>query len=118
MDIIYLHNLRVETVIGVWEWERRIRQTLLIDIDLGVDVSRAGETDDIADTVDYKAVTDRVIDFTAGSDFHLIEALAGKIAAIVLEEFTVKWIRVQINKQGVVRHVRDIGVIIERGERD
>ena len=118
MDIIYLHNLRVETVIGVWEWERRIRQTLLIDIDLGVDVSRAGETDDIADTVDYKAVTDRVIDFTTRSDFHLIEALAGQIAAIVLEEFNVKWIRVQINKQGVVRHVRDIGVIIERGEQD
>ena len=118
MDIIYLHNLRVETVIGVWEWERRIRQTLLIDIDLGVDVSRAGETDDIADTVDYKAVSDRVIDFTAGSDFHLIEALAGQIAAIVLKEFNVGWIRVQINKQGVVRHVRDIGVIIERGEHD
>jgi 7,8-dihydroneopterin aldolase/epimerase/oxygenase len=118
MDVIYLHNLRVETVIGVWDWERRIRQNLLIDIDLGTDVSRAGETDDIADTVDYKAVSDRVISFTAGSEFRLIEALADRIAAIVLEEFDVKWIRVQINKQGVVRHVRDIGVIIERGERD
>jgi 7,8-dihydroneopterin aldolase/epimerase/oxygenase len=118
MDVIYLHNLRVETVIGVWEWERRIRQTLLIDLDLGTDVSRAAETDDIADTVDYKAVSDRVIGLAVGSEFRLIEALASRIAATVIEEFGLKWIRVRINKQGVVRHVRDIGVVIERGERD
>ena len=118
MDIIYLHNMRVETVIGVWEWERRIRQTLIVDIDLGTDVSRAIETDLIADTVDYKAVSDKVMDISTGSEFHLIEALAGQIAQTILEEFNIQWIQVRINKQGVVRHVRDIGVVIERGRRD
>ena len=118
MDIIYLHNMRVESVIGVWEWERRIRQSLIIDIDLGTDVSRACDTDVIEDTVDYKAVSDKVMDISSASEFHLIEALAGRIAQTILDEFNVQWIRVRINKQGVVRHVRDIGVIIERGRRD
>jgi 7,8-dihydroneopterin aldolase/epimerase/oxygenase len=118
MDIIYLHNMRVETVIGVWEWERRIRQSLIVDIDLGTDVTRAGETDVIEDTVDYKAVSDRVMAISSNSEFHLIEALAARIAQTLLEEFNVQWIRVRINKQGVVRHVRDIGVIIERSRSD
>lgn len=117
MDIIFLHNLRIDAVIGVWEWERRIRQTLQLDIDLGVDTERASRTDDIADTIDYKAVADRIMSFTRDSEFNLIEALADTIARIVLDEFEVKWIRVRINKQGVVRQVRDVGVIIERGER-
>ncbi len=118
MDIVYLHNLKVDTVIGVWEWERRIRQTLIFDIDLGTDVSRAGESDAIEDTVDYKAVSDRVMSFARGSEFRLIEALATHLAKIILDEFDVRWVRIRINKQGVVRHVRDIGVVIERGERD
>lgn len=118
MDIIYLHNLRVDTVIGVWEWERRIRQTLIMDIELGVDIARAGVSDAIEYTVDYQAVTDRIVAFTAASQFKLIEALAENIAQIVLAEFEVSWIRVRVNKQGVVRHVRDVGIIIERGERD
>lgn len=118
MDIVYLHNLRVDTVIGVWEWERRIRQTLILDIDLGTDISRAGETDAIEDTVDYKAVSDRVMDFTRASEFQLIETLATRLANLILEEFDVSWVRLKINKQGVVRNVRDIGVVIERGRRD
>jgi dihydroneopterin aldolase len=115
MDIIYLHNLSIDTVIGVWEWERRIRQTLILDIELGVDAARAGNSDSIEDTVDYQAVTDRIMAFAAASEFRLIEALAEHIAQIVLAEFGVKWIRVKVDKQGVVRHVRDVGVIIERG---
>ncbi len=118
MDIIYLHNMRVETVIGVWDWERRIRQNLIIDIDLGTDASQASKSDMIEDTVDYKAVSDRVMDISSTSEFHLIEALAGTIAQTILDEFAIPWIRVRINKQGVVRHVRDIGVTIERGQRD
>ena len=116
MDIIYLHNLKVDTVIGVWDWERRIRQTLVMDVDLGVDTARAGATDALEYTVDYQAVTERIIAFTAQSTFKLIEALAENIAKIVLTEFAVRWIRVRINKQGVVRHVRDVGIVIERGE--
>lgn len=118
MDIIYLKNLYVDTVIGVWEWERRIRQRLIVDIELGTDASRAMESDDIEDTVDYKAVSDRVVDIASTSEFRLIEALAGRIAQTILEDFDIQWIRVGINKQGVVRNVRDIGVVIERGHRD
>ena len=118
MDIIYLNQLRIDTVIGVWEWERKIRQTLIMDIQLGTDIAAAGASDDINDTVDYKAVSDRVMAFTRESNFALIEALAEGITRIVLDEFDVKWIRLSINKQGVVRHVRDVGIVIERGERD
>ena len=117
MDIVYLNHLTVDTVIGVWDWERRIRQTLIMDLELGVDASAAGASDDLTDTVDYQAVTDRVIAFTASSEFKLIEALAEHIGRIVLSEFKVQWLRLRINKQGVVRHVRDVGVVIERGDR-
>ena len=117
MDIIYLQHLSVDTVIGVWEWERRIRQTLILDLELGLDTRQAGETDDLQYTADYKAVTDRVRDFASASDFKLIEALAENIARILLAEFPVRWVRLKINKQGVVRHVRDVCVIIERGAR-
>jgi dihydroneopterin aldolase len=117
MDIIYLHHLTIDTVIGVWEWERRIRQTLIMDLELGVDATRAGRSDAIADTVDYQAVTDRVLAFAAASEFHLIEALAEHIAQLVLSEFGIEWIRVRVNKQGVVEHVRDVGIIVERSRR-
>ncbi len=117
MDIIYLQHLSVETVIGVWEWERRIRQTLILDIELGLDTRQAGESDDLQFTVDYKAVTDRVRDFVSVSEFKLIEALAENIARILLAEFPVRWVRLKINKRGVLRHVRDVCVIIERGAR-
>lgn len=118
MDIIYLHNLKVETIIGVWEWERRIRQTLILDIDLGTDLTRAGETDAIEDTIDYKAVSDRIMGFARDSEFRLIESLATRLADIIRTEFGVQWVRIKINKQGIIRKVRDIGVIVERGARD
>jgi len=118
MDIIYLHHLTVDTVIGLWDWERQIRQTLVIDLELGVNTGAAGANDDIAHTVDYKAVSDRVIAHTTASEFKLIEALAESIARILLSEFAIEWTRVRINKQGVVRNVRDVGIIIERGQRD
>src|SRR5262249_45491874 len=95
MDIIYLQHLTGDTVIGVWDWERRIRQTLIMDLELGVDTARAGASDDLTATVDYKAVTDRVTSFTAASGFKLIEALAENIARIVLSEFPVQWIKVR-----------------------
>ncbi|MGE0484364.1 MAG: dihydroneopterin aldolase [Gammaproteobacteria bacterium] len=117
MDIVYLRDLRVDALIGVWAWERRIRQTLIMDIELGTDCSRAGASDDIADTVDYKAVTDRIIEATRASGFKLIEALAEHLAQTVLNEFDVRWIRININKRGVLREVRDVGIVIERGER-
>lgn len=117
MDIVYLHNLRVDALIGVWEWERRVKQTVLIDIDMATDISNAAKTDSIDDTVNYKAVTKRVISIAEDSKFFLVEALAEHIAQTILSEFGIPWVRIRINKQGAVRDVKDVGVVIERGER-
>ena len=117
MDIIYLTDLRIDTVIGVNEWERRTTQTLALDIEMGADIRTAAASDDIADTLDYKAVAKRVIALVGESRCLLVETLAERIADILLTEFGVPWCRVRINKQGAVRYVRDVGVIIERGNR-
>ena len=117
MDIIYLHDLRVAAVIGIFDWERRVKQTESIDLDLAEDVVRAAATDSIDGTLNYKAVAKRVAAFTAQSEFQLVETLAERIAAIVRDEFGVRWVRVRINKPGAIRGARDVGVVIERGER-
>lgn len=117
MDIVYIHDLRIETTIGVFDWERRIRQTLVIDLDLGNDNRKAASRDDLADTIDYGAVAGRVRTFVEASEFQLVETLAERIAEILLGEFALPWLRLKITKQGAVRGVRDVGVIIERGQR-
>ncbi len=115
MDIVYLHDLRVAAVIGIFDWERRIRQTISIDLDMSADVARAAKTDKIDDTLNYKAVAKRVIAFVEESEFHLVETLAERIAGVVRDEFGVAWVRVRVNKPGAIRGARDVGVIIERG---
>lgn len=117
MDIIYLKDLRIDTIIGIYEWERRTRQTVILDIELGADIAAAAQTDSIDNTLNYKAVAKRIITFVEGSDFQLIETLAERVAGILLHEFKVPWLRLTVNKQGAVRGVRDVGVIIERGDR-
>lgn len=117
MDIIYIQNLRIETVIGVYGWERQLKQTVILDLELGTDIRKAGVSDAVADTVNYKDVAKRVIQFVENSRYQLVEALAEAVAALVLSEFQVLWLRLKINKQGAVRGVRDVGVVIERGER-
>ena len=117
MDIIYLHDLKVDCVIGVFEWERRIKQTLYIDLDMAADIKRAAASDRIEDALDYKAVAKRVTGFAGDSQFQLVETLAEKIAGIVLGEFKLAWVRVRVNKKGAVRSATDVGVIIERGEK-
>lgn len=117
MDIIYLRQLRVDALIGVWDWERCIRQTLIMDIELGTDMRAAGGSDDLADTVDYQAVCDRITSFTRESDFHLIEALGAGIVDTIRREFEVPWMRLSITKQGVLKQVREVGIVIERGDR-
>jgi len=114
MDIVYLHGLRLETIIGVWEWERQLKQSVVVDLDLGTDISQAGSSDSIEDTIDYKSVSTRLIKLAAESEFSLLEALAESISAILLGEFKIEWVRIRINKQGALREVRDVGVIIER----
>jgi len=117
MDIIYLNDLRIDTVIGIFDWERRIKQTVSFDLEMGADIRKAAASDHIDDTLNYKAVAKRLIQFVGESEFQLVETLAERVAAILLEEFGVPWVRVRVNKQGAVRGARDVGVIIERGRR-
>lgn len=114
MDTIYIHDLRIETVIGVFEWERRIKQTVVIDIEMAVDIRRAAGSDRLEDTLDYKAVAKRMIQFVGDSDFQLVETLAERVAQLVISEFKVPWVRLKVNKRGAVRGASDIGVVIER----
>ena len=117
MDIIYLHDLRIEAVIGLWEWERKIRQTVAIDLEMSADIRKAAATDSVDDTLNYKLVAKRLQQYVGESSFQLVETLAEKIAGIVLDEFGVAWVRVKVNKPGAIRGARDVGVIIERGTR-
>jgi len=114
MDTIYIHDLRADTVIGVFDWERRIRQTVVFDIEMAADVRRAAASDRLDDTLDYKSIAKRVKQFVAGSEFRLVETLAEGVAALVLAEYPVSWVRLKLNKRGAVRDAGDIGVIIER----
>ncbi|MDX1697705.1 MAG: dihydroneopterin aldolase [Thiohalobacterales bacterium] len=115
MDIVFINDLRIETIIGIYDWERRVKQTVSLDLEMSADIRAAAATDAIEDTLNYKAVAKRLIDFVGASKFQLVETLAEKIAGIVLEEFGVPWVRLTVHKPGAVRGSRDVGVIIERG---
>ena len=117
MDIVYIRELEVETVIGIYDWEREIRQTVSLDLEMGTDINAAASTEDIDNTLNYKSVSDRLIDFISGSEFLLVETMAQQIADIVMNEFGVRWLRLRLGKPGAVPTARDVGVIIERGER-
>lgn len=113
-DTVFLHGLEVDCVIGIWDWERQFKQTLEIDVDLATDTRQAARSDSIADTIDYKAVTKRILQLAETGGFLLVEALAEAIAQAVLTEFDVPWTRIRINKKCAVRQVREVGVLIER----
>jgi dihydroneopterin aldolase len=115
-DIVFIEDLRIQTVIGIFDWEREITQTVSLDLEMAYDIRMAGRTDEIEDTLDYKAVSKRLIQFVEDSDFQLVEALAEHCAAIVLKEFPVSWLRLKLSKPGAVRGSSAVGVIIERGE--
>jgi dihydroneopterin aldolase len=117
-DRIFLRGLAVECIIGFIEWERKLKQTVVIDLELPVDCRRAALTDDVANTLDYKKVAKRVIAFVETSEFHLVETLSHRLALLVLEEFGIDWIRISVNKPGAIRGSRDVGVSIERTRAD
>ena len=117
MDIIYINDLRIETVIGIFDWERKIKQTVILDIEMAGDCRRAAANDSVDDTINYKSVAKRLIEFVGESEFQLVETLAERCAEIVLGEFQVPWVRLRLNKQGALRGARDVGVVIERGEK-
>lgn len=117
-DTIFLHDLRIKTIVGIWAWERKMRQTISIDLEMGADIRTAASSDRIADTLDYKQIAKRIQQFVEDSSFQLVETLAENIAGIVLREFDVPWIVVRVNKPGAIRGSRDVGVIIRRERAD
>jgi 7,8-dihydroneopterin aldolase/epimerase/oxygenase len=114
MDIVYIKSLEVKTVIGIYDWEKEIKQKITIDLEMASDIQKAAATDEISDALDYKAVSKRLIAFVEESEMQLIETLAEKIAEIVLSEFGVSWLKLTLGKPGAVTGSRDVGVIIER----
>lgn len=117
MDIIYIRELQVETVIGIYDWEKNVKQVVSLDLEMAADIEQAAKTDHIDDTLNYKAVAKRLIDFIGESEFELLETLAERIATIVLAEFDVPWLKLRLSKPGAVRGSKDTGVMIERGIR-
>ncbi len=116
-DRIFLRGLAIECVIGFIDWERRVKQTVVLDLELPVDCAAAARSDEVADTLDYKKVAKRVIAFVSASEFKLVETLAERTAQLILTEFGVAWVRLTVNKPGAIRDSRDVGVMIERTRR-
>lgn len=118
MDIIFLSGLTTECIIGIWDWERKIKQKVVIDLEMAADIRKAATSDSIEDTLDYKRVSKRLLQFVSDSEFQLVETLTDRIAQIIITEFGVSWVRVKLNKQGAVRASRDVGILIERCSAD
>jgi 7,8-dihydroneopterin aldolase/epimerase/oxygenase len=118
MDKIFLSALTVECIVGIWDWERRVKQTVIIDLEMATDIRRAAASDRIEDTIDYKKVAKRLLAFVGESQFNLVETLTEQIARVVVTEFGVSWVKVRLNKQGAIRGARDVGIEIERRAAD
>ncbi len=118
MDKIFIHALKSEAIIGIFDWERQVKQTVLIDAEMSADIRKAALSDSIEDTLNYKGVAKRVLKFVEDSKFHLVETLAEHVAMLVLEEFDVAWIRICLSKPGAIRSSKDVGVILERSRSD
>lgn len=114
MDIIYINDLHIETIIGIYAWERKVKQTITLDVEMGKDIRQASASNVIGDTIDYSAVADNLRVFVGNSKFELLETLAEEIAQILLNDFKVGWLRLRVNKRGAVQGARDVGIIIER----
>ena len=117
MDMVYIKGLKTDAVIGVYDWEREIRQTLVLDLELASDNRAAAATDGIAEAVDYDAISKRILAYVQASEFELIETLAERVAEIILTEFNIPWLCLKLGKPGAVAEADDVGVIIERGSR-
>jgi dihydroneopterin aldolase len=117
MDIIFLGGLEIETIIGIYDWERVTRQTVILDIEMAFDIQKAAQTDDIQYTLDYKTVSHRIISFVEASQFLLVEKLISEIADIIRNEFNVPWVKITLNKKGAIRGASDVGIVIERGAK-
>ncbi len=117
MDIVYIRDLRIDTIIGIYDWEREVRQTVSIDLEMASDIRKAAATDDIQYALNYKAVSKRLIAYVENRNALLVETLAEEIAQMIRTEFDVPWLRLRLSKPGAIRGARDVGLIIERGAR-
>ncbi len=117
MDIVFIEDLRIDAIIGIYDWERQVRQTLSLDLEMAWDNRAAAASDNIEDALNYKSVADRLIQFVAGSEFQLLEAMAEQVCDIVLTEFAVEWLRLRLRKPGAVPQARAVGLLLERGRR-
>jgi dihydroneopterin aldolase len=117
MDKIFIHALKTEAIIGIFDWERQVKQTVILDIEISADITKAALSDSIDDTLNYKRIAKRVLAFVEESKFHLVETLAEHIAMLLLEEFGVAWVGLSLSKPGAIRSSRDVGVKLER-DRD
>ena len=117
MDLVYIHDLEIDTIIGIYDWEREQKQTITINLEMGTDIRAAAASEDIEKALDYKQVAKRLIAFVEPAEFLLIEAMAEQIAQLVMDEFKVPWLKLQLGKPGAVTGAKDVGVIIERGQQ-
>ena len=118
MDIVYIRDLRIDTIIGIYDWERQIKQTLGFDLEMATDIRKAAATDDIQFALNYKDVCSRLVEFVETRNALLVETLAEEIAALIRREFNVPWLRLRVSKPGAIRGARDVGLIIERGVKN
>ena len=117
MDTLFLRDFRLQMIIGIYEWERKVPQTVQLDLEIGLPHSRACQTDDVADSINYADVAQRIRDTIGQRDFNLVEALAEHVAQVVLTEFGSPWIKVCVTKLAVVRGIKQLGICIERGQK-
>ena len=118
MDKIFIHALKTEAIIGIFDWERQVKQTVLVDIEISADIAKAALSDSIHDTLNYKRIAKRVLAFVEESKFHLVETLAEGIAMLLLEDFGIDWVSISLSKPGAIRSSRDVGVMLERDRND
>jgi 7,8-dihydroneopterin aldolase/epimerase/oxygenase len=118
MDKIFIHALKTEAIIGIFDWERQVKQTVIVDIEISADIRKAAFSDSIDDTLNYKRIAKRVLAFVEESKFHLVETLAEHLAMLILEEFGVAWVHLRLSKPGAIRSSQDVGVALERGAAD
>src|SRR5580692_2020270 len=114
MDKIFIHALKTEAIVGIFDWERQVKQAVVIDCEFSADIAKAALSDSIDDTLNYKRVAKRVLAFVEGTQFHLVETLAEHVAMLLLEEFGIAWVRISLSKPGAIRSSRDVGVLLER----
>jgi dihydroneopterin aldolase len=117
MDIVFVKDLRFKTIVGCWDWERQLPQYISIDLEMGWDVRKTAASKKLDDALNYKSVSKRVEEFVVAEQFELVETAADSIAAMVMSEFSVPWIRVAIHKPFAVARSKSVGVVVERGER-